>query len=226
MTPQDQLKQQVAERSLDFVEPGMCLGLGSGSTAERMIHALGARYQAGLTLTAVVPTSQRSAEIAQSYGMPVRSLEQQPTLDLVIDGADEANPSLDLIKGGGGALLHEKIVAASAPKMVVIVDGSKLVPVLGAFKLPVEVIPAARHLVERRLLALGARSALRKKDDAPFITLEGNVILDCDFGPIQDPRSLAEALDSVVGLVEHGLFIKMASVLVVGDADGVRLIER
>ncbi|MCA9552649.1 MAG: ribose-5-phosphate isomerase RpiA [Myxococcales bacterium] len=218
-------KRLAAEAALGFVQPGMWLGLGSGSTAELMVHALGAQVQEGLQIAGAVPTSARTREIAASYGIPLCTLDDVDELDLVIDGADEADPELNLIKGGGGQLLHEKIVAAASRQMVVIADSSKVVSVLGAFKLPVEIIEAARRPLIRQIGELGGEPTLRQSGGGAYRTLEGNLILDCDFGPIEEPAGLARALADLPGVVEHGLFVGMADVLLVGRDGGVDVIR-
>jgi len=223
---QDSLKQRVAEASLEYVRPGMRLGLGSGSTAELMAHALGKRMQQGLQIEAVVPTSTRTEQIAQSYGMPICTLDDVEGLDLTIDGADEVDPELNLIKGGGGQHLHEKIVAEASATLVIIVDASKCVDQLGAFAVPVEVIPSAVRTVGRQILELGGSFSLRGGLEAPYVTLEQNRILDCDFGLIEEPAALARALSEISGIVEHGLFIDLADVVLVGRDDAVEKIER
>ena len=205
----------------------MCVGLGSGSTAEVMTHLLGERVRdEGLALSGAVATSVATREIAASYGLPLKTLDEVEGLDVVIDGADEVDPNLDLLKGGGGAHLHEKIVASAARRMVVIVDGSKLVERLGAFRLPLEVIEAARRPVTRAVAELGGEVELRVRDGAPFRTQEGNLILDGDFGLIEEPAALARALSEIPGLVEHGLFVDMADVVLVGRGGDVETLRR
>ena len=226
MSDPSENKRLAAEASLAFVEPGMWVGLGSGSTAELMVHALGARVQAGLHLAGAVPTSARTKELAASYGIPLGTLDDVDELDLVIDGAAEADPELNLIKGGGGQLLHEKIVAAASRQMVVIADASKVVDVLGAFRLPVEIIEAARRPLIRQLRELGGEPVLRQAGGGAYRTLEGNLILDCDFGPIDEPSALARALADLPGVVEHGLFVDLADVLLVGRDGGVDILRR
>lgn len=223
---QSSVKQRVAEASLEHVQPGMCVGLGSGSTAELMVHALGAKMKAGFQIAAVVPTSARTKEIAASYGMPVRTLDEVEQLDITIDGADEVDPELNLIKGGGGQHLHEKIVAEASRTLLIIVDASKLVEHLGAFPVPVEVIPSAVAPVCRRILELGGEPRLRMQGGTPYVTLENNRILDCDFGPIEEPAGLARALGEIAGVVEHGLFIDLADLVLVGRDDAVQTISR
>lgn len=219
MKTQDIEKRTAAAKSLEHVTPNMKLGLGSGSTSAIMVHLLGEKVKAGLTVDAAVPTSTQTREIAASYGIPIRTLDEVGRLDLTIDGADEADPGLALIKGGGGALLHEKIVAAASDRFVVVVDSSKLVDKLGAFKVPVEVIRFAAAPVKATIESMGGTISVREKDGVTFLTEEGNLIYDCDFGLIDDPRSLAENLGRIPGLVEHGLFVDMADVLIVGRGE-------
>lgn len=226
------LKRAAAARALDYVRDGMKLGLGTGSTAEAFLDLLAERVRAGLKITGT-PTSERTREKASALSIPVAELDALAPLDLVIDGADEADHNLDLIKGGGGALLREKIVAASSARMVVIADESKLVQRLGAFPLPVEVIAFGHRSTASRIVAaaqaLGYAQMvpkLRLKDGQPFRTDSGNVIYDCPFREIANTRSLAAALSAITGVVEHGLFVGLASHLVIAGASGVRVIER
>jgi ribose 5-phosphate isomerase A len=226
------LKRAAAARALDFVQDGMKLGLGTGSTADAFLELLAVRVRDGLKI-AGTPTSQRTADKARSLGIAIQELDALAPLDLAIDGADESDESLDLIKGGGGAHLREKIVASAAKRFVVIADESKLVKRLGAFPLPVEVIPFAHGTTARRIAsvceALGYRQMvprLRMKDGAPFTTDSGNLIYDCPFGEIADAAALAVALRTITGVVEHGLFVGMTTALVLAGAGGVRVIER
>jgi ribose 5-phosphate isomerase A len=177
--------------------------------------------QSGLKIIGI-PTSVQTADLARQLGIPLTTLDEHPQIDITIDGADEVDPKLSLIKGGGGALLREKIVASASKKMVVVADSSKVVPVLGKFPLPVEVISFARTVVEKKIVSLGASPKLRlKPDGSPFLTDNGNQILDCSFGKIDDPPALALALSNTPGIVEHGLFIGLASVALVGRGDRV-----
>jgi ribose 5-phosphate isomerase A len=225
----DKLKCIAAERAVDLVHPGMKLGLGTGSTARRFVSLLGDRVRDGLAIVAV-PTSQTTYEQAKALGVPLATLDDHPELDLTIDGADEVDSSLRLIKGGGGALLREKIVAAASRRMIVIVDRSKLVARLGAFPLPVEVAPfgltATQKQIQRGALELGLRGAtmLRRKAGDVFVTEGGHYILDCAFGAIEQPAELAAFLDSVPGVMAHGLFLGLASAAIVAAEDGLRII--
>jgi ribose 5-phosphate isomerase A len=216
---QDEAKALVGKRAAEMVEDGMAVGLGTGSTSVMFIKALGARVQAGLKIRCVA-SSDASEALGRSLGMEVVSLAELPALDVYIDGADEVGPGLSLIKGGGGALLREKIVASAAERFVCVVDSSKVVATLGKFPLPVEVVKMALPLVERRLVELGLNPSLRRhKDGSLYLTDEQNYILDCACGVIEEPEETAAEIRSIVGVVEHGLFLGMASVaLVAGDA--------
>jgi ribose 5-phosphate isomerase A len=222
----DDERQRAAEAVMGEIRPGMKLGLGTGRTAEHFVRLLGARVRAGLKV-AGVPTSGRTAKLALAEGVPLTTLDADPVLDLTIDGADEIDPRLRLIKGAGGALLREKIVAAASRRMVVIADAAKCVDMLGKSPLPVEVVPfganTVRIALERAVgrLGLAGTMALRKAGDAPFLTDSGNHILDLSLGRIADPERLAHEIDAIPGAVEHGLFIGLASAAVVGRADGV-----
>ena len=228
---QDELKGRAAKRALEFVRDGMRLGLGTGSTARHFVAQLGERVRNGLTIVGV-PTSEATRVQAEREGIPLTTLDETPELDLVVDGADEFNDRLDLIKGGGGALLREKIVAAAAKSMVVITDQSKQVRQLGRFPLPVEVNPfglgATTRLMERAAhgLGLGGSMVLRVKPNeaTTFVTDGGHFILDCHFGAIPEPSGLADALARIPGVVEHGLFIGLATTIVVAGISEVRLI--
>lgn len=223
MSP-DQAKRLAAERACDVVQAGMRVGLGTGSTAALFVDALGRR---GLDIVGV-PTSEATRAQAQALGIRLATLEEQPELDLTVDGADEVDPALNLIKGGGGALLREKLVAAASRRMIVIADSSKQVAHLGRFPLPVEIVPFGIETTRRRilhclkLLELKAEPRLRTHPDGQvFRTDGGNVILDLPLGEIPDPYGLAAALKGVLGVVEHGLFVAMASCALIGGAEGV-----
>jgi len=208
----DQEKEAAARASLRFVKDGQVVGLGTGSTAAYFIKLLGEEVKDGLRVRGI-PTSIRSRELAVSLGIPVITLDDCQEIDVTVDGADEVDPQLRLIKGGGGALLREKIVASATRQMIVVADASKQVQKLGKFPLPVEVIRFAQALVAKRISALGAEVELRR--DAAgnvYLTDENNHILDCRFGEIQDPDRLARELSEMPGVVEHGLFIGVASV--------------
>lgn len=205
-------KEAAARASLRFVRDGQVVGLGTGSTAAYFIKLLGERVKDGLRIRGI-PTSVRSRELAISLGIPLTTFDECQEIDVTVDGADEVDPQLRLIKGGGGALLREKIVASATKKMVVVADASKRVERLGRFPLPVEVIRFAQALVAKRIAALGAQVQARMNPDGtPYVTDENNHILDCRFGEIGDADGLARELSQMPGIVEHGLFIGLASV--------------
>lgn len=232
MTDQNALKRAVAARALDYVKDGMKLGLGSGSTAEIFVEMLAPRVRGGEKLLCV-PTSERTAALARKLGITLANLDDLAPLDLTVDGADEADRNLDLIKGGGGMLLREKIVAAASKQMVVIADESKLVPRLGKYPLPVEVVEFGHKSIAMRLKAALAAAGyanapltLRQKDGATFRTDSGNVIYDCAFGVIQNAPKLAAAISAVPGVVEHGLFIGLATTLLIAADGEIEVISR
>lgn len=205
-------KEAAARASLRFVKDGHVVGLGTGSTAAYFIRLLGEKVKNGLRIRGI-PTSDRSRDLAQSLGIPVITLDECQEIDVTVDGADEVDPQLRLIKGGGGALLREKIVASATRQMIVVADASKQVQMLGKFPLPVEVIKFAQALVAKRIAALGAEVQLRRNADrTPYLTDENNHILDCRFGEMRDPDGLALTLSEMPGVVEHGLFIGLAKV--------------
>jgi ribose 5-phosphate isomerase A len=232
-TPPDSaaLKRAAAAKALDYVENNMKLGLGTGSTAEAFLDVLAPRVRGGLNITGVA-TSERTALKARNLGITIGELDQVGELDLVVDGADEADADLNLIKGGGGAHLIEKIVATSSKKMVVIADGSKLVKRLGKYPLPVEVVKFGHATTARRIVEVAKKfrreiaPVLRMKDNAPFITDSGNYIYDCAFKIIVNPAKLAIALSFIPGVVEHGLFVGIASTLILARETGVEVIEK
>ncbi len=209
-------KELTGRAAAALVQNGDVVGLGTGSTAYFTVIALGERVKAGLKIIGI-PTSVKTADLARSVGIPLTTLDENPALDITIDGADELDAQLRLIKGGGGALLREKVVATASKKMVVIADSAKVVSVLGKFPLPVEVVAFARAVVEKKIASLGGSPKLRTKPDgSPYITDNGNQILDCSFGQITDPPALALMLSNIPGIVEHGLFIGIASVAFIG----------
>lgn len=216
-------KRRAARAAAERVEDGMLVGLGSGSTALALVDHLGERVAAGLRITAVA-TSDQTAERARARKIELIDGPVPATIDLVLDGADEFDARLRLVKGGGGMLLREKIVAAAADRMIVMVDHSKRVERLGAFPLPVEIVPLARAVVTRRLEALGAKPRLRQRDGAAFTTDCGNHILDCPFGLIDDPEALAAAVIAIPGVVEHGLFIGLADEVIMASGDAIEVI--
>jgi len=219
-------KEAAARASLRFVRDGMTLGLGTGSTAAYVVRFLGNKVHAGLKIRGI-PTSVHTGELAASLGIPLTTLEECQEIDVDIDGADEFDPQLHLIKGGGGALLREKIIASASRQVVIIADSSKQVAVLGKFPLPVEVTPFAQPLVAKRITALGATVNLRRDAKGNiFITDEGHHILDCSFGQIPDPPALARKLSDMPGVVEHGLFIDLATVVLCAKGENVTELRR
>lgn len=224
------LKIEAARTALAHVEDGMKLGIGTGSTAEEFVRLLAERVGEGLDVVGV-PTSQRTADLCRALSVPLTTLDETPQLDLTIDGADEIGPGLALIKGGGAALLREKIVAFASRRMIVIADRSKLVETLGAFPLPIEVNPfglaATRRAVEEAAAALRIEGpiTLRERGGKPVVTDGGHFILDASFGRIRDPMALSHALHAVPGVVEHGLFLNLADLAVIAGADGVETIQ-
>jgi ribose 5-phosphate isomerase A len=225
-------KRAAAARALEFVQPGMRLGLGSGTTAKHFVDLLGERVRAGFEVIGV-PTSETTRAQAERLGIPLTSLDETPELDLTVDGADEIATDLSLIKGGGGALLREKIVASASARLVIIADESKWVSMLGRFPLPIEVVPfglaATRRKVEAATAAAGCPGPAplrRAKDGHLFVTDGGHWILDAALERIPDPRSLADRLDRIAGVVEHGLFIGLAHIVVIAGSGGVRVVER
>lgn len=223
------LKQEAAYKAVEYVQSGMVIGLGYGSTALLAVKHIGHLVRTGeLRDILGIPCAQKVAEEAQRLGIPLATLEERPVVDLTIDGADEVSPSLDLIKGGGGALLHEKIVAQASQREIIVVDERKLTPALGTrFPVPVEVVPFGWKSQATFLESLGAKVTLRSGgDDGPFRSDEGNYILDCEFGPIADPAALAARIKSRAGIVEHGIFLGLASEVIVARADGIEQIRR
>ena len=232
MTDLNALKRAAAAKALEYVVDGMKLGLGSGSTAEMFVEMLAPRVRGGQKLLCV-PTSERTAEKARKLGITLAALDDLAPLDLTVDGADEADRNLDLIKGGGGMLLREKIVASSSKKMIVIADETKMVPRLGKFPLPVEVVEFGHKATAARLVkaleALGhaqPQLRLRQRDNEPFKTDSGNVIYDCHLGAIHNAAKLGSAIRAVPGVVEHGLFVGIATTLLVATPGEVEVISR
>jgi ribose 5-phosphate isomerase A len=232
MTDQNALKRAAAAQALDYVKDGMKLGLGSGSTAEMFVEMLAPRVRGGEKLLCV-PTSEKTAALARKLGFTLAALDDLAPLDLTVDGADEADRNLDLIKGGGGMLLREKIVAAASRQMVVIADETKMVPRLGKYPLPIEVVEFGHKSTCTRLAAAltaagyaNAPLTLRQRDGGTFKTDSGNVIYDCAFGAIQNATKLGAAISVVPGVVEHGLFIGMATTLLIAADGEIEIIER
>ncbi len=214
-------KERAGRAAAKLVRDGEVVGLGTGSTAYYAVVALGERVKAGLKIVGI-PTSLATEEVARKVGVPLTTLDEHPEIDITIDGADEIDPQLNLIKGGGGALLREKVVASVTKRMVVVADSGKLVSVLGKFPLPVEIVPFARPVVERKLASLGATPKLRLKPDGQtYVTDNGNHILDASFGKIANPASVARSLSETPGVVEHGLFIGLAKIAMVGKDGSV-----
>lgn len=222
-----QMKIEAAAEALKHVKDGMRLGIGTGSTAEEFVRLLAEKVADGLNVRGV-PTSERTARLCLELGVPLNSLDELPELDLTIDGADEVDSNLTLIKGGGGALLREKIVAAASNRMIVIADESKVVKTLGAFPLPIEVNPfglaATRVAIGKVATALGLKGEIvqRSQNGVPFRTDGGHFIFDASFGLIPDAEALANALNTIPGVVEHGLFINLASLAIIAGPSGVR----
>jgi ribose 5-phosphate isomerase A len=224
-----QLKQKAGWYAVDFVESGMVLGLGHGSTAVFAVRCIAQLLREGRLRDVLgVPCSRQVKAEAQELGIPLTTLDQHPTVDLTIDGADEVDPDLNLIKGGGGALLREKIVAQASRREIIVVDESKLSPALGThWPVPVEVAPFGWRTQSAYLESLGAQATLRVENDGtPFRTDQGNLILDCQFGPISDPARLAARMNQRAGIVEHGLFLGLATDVIVASAGGVRHLKR
>ncbi len=223
----DELKRRAAEKAVELLQDGMIVGLGHGSTAHFAHVAIARRLQEGsLKNILAVPCSRQVEAEARKLGIPLTTLDEHPVVDVTIDGADEVDPRLNLIKGGGGALLREKVVAQASKQEIIIVDEGKLSPALGTrWALPVEVVPFGVAPVSAFIRSLGAEPVLRQKDDGqPFVTDQGNYILDCRFGPMENPAEIARALCDRAGIVEHGLFIGLASMVIVGKADGVEVL--
>lgn len=220
MTENEQ-KLAAAKAAVDHIQDGMVVGLGTGSTAAKMVDLVGEKVAAGLHIVAV-PTSDATARQARDLGIKVVGLDDVDIIDLTIDGTDEVDPQMRLIKGGGGAHLREKIVASLSDRMIVIAENKKMVDILGAFKLPVEVVPFAADALLPRMEALGCNPEIRMKGDQKFVTDEGNLIIDCAFESIEDPEDLALAISTIPGVVEHGLFIGYADLVLIGTDEGVR----
>jgi ribose 5-phosphate isomerase A len=228
MTPQDELKRKAAFTAAGLVESGMVVGLGTGSTSQFALERLAELIRSSRLRDIVgIPSSLRTEKAARELGIPLGDFETHPAIDLTIDGADEVDPELNLIKGGGGALLREKVLAQATRRNVIIVDESKLSPRLGTtWALPVEVVPFARAAEERYLSSIGAAVTLRAREGRPVSTDQGNLLLDADFGPMAEPAAIASQLDRRAGVVEHGLFLNLAHDVIVAGAGGVRHLTR
>jgi len=222
----DSEKEMAARAGLKYVHDGQIIGLGSGSTATIAIRLLAERVRDGLTIRGI-PSSVQSRDLALQLGIPLTTFDEYQQIDVTIDGADEFDPALNLIKGGGGAMLREKVVASASKQLVIVTDSSKQVPVLGRFPLPVEVIGFAEPLVAKKISDLGA-SVARRCDSSgkPYTTDEGHHILDCRFGEISDPPTLSRNLSEMPGVVEHGMFVGMANVVLMAKAGAVEEFRR
>lgn len=226
---QDRLKKEAGQAVVDFIESGMVLGLGTGSTTSYALEEIGRRIKSGKLRDIVgIPSSIQTEKIARGLGISLTTFDEFQEIDLTIDGADEVDPELNLIKGGGGALLREKILAQASKRNIIIVDESKLSPRLGThWPVPIEVIPFAWKLVEKFLTSLGGEARLRINDDGnPYTTDQDNFILDTKFGPISDLEGLASNLSNKAGIVEYGLFLGTASEVIVAGANGIRFLRR
>lgn len=211
-----------AREAVKYIQDGQIVGLGTGSTASYAVREIGVMVKNGLQIKGI-PTSNKTKELAESLNIPIIDINTVTSIDVTIDGADEFTSDLILIKGGGGALLREKIVASMTKKEIIITDSNKKVDMVGKFKVPVEVIPFGVQYVMRQLETLGATGTIRQKDGSPFITDEGNLLIDADFGLISDPQKLAESLTGIVGIVGHGLFINLASHVIMGSGNSTIL---
>ena len=226
---QDQWKKAVADAATKLVEDGMVVGLGSGSTAALFVSALARRISESRLRIVGVPTSLQTEQQARSLNIPLATLAEQPEIDLTVDGADEVLPgSLSLIKGHGGALLREKIVASCSKRMAVVADETKIVERLGSLvSVPVEIVPFGWEATKRKLDALGANASLRTgADGKPYLTDGGHYILNCSFGPMQNPQETADRLDRTVGVVEHGLFLGFATEALIAGRDGLQTLQK
>lgn len=221
----EKTKAHAGEAAAALVEDGMRIGLGTGSTVRYTLLALSRRIAAGLHVIGI-PTSLQTERLAHQLGIPLTDFSATRRLDLDIDGADEIDPQLCLIKGGGGALLREKLVALASERVVIVADESKCVPVLGNFHLPIEIVPFAWQTTAERICHMGATCTLRQVAGTPFQTDNGNYLLDCDFGPIDTPQKLHEKLKLLPGVVETGLFCEIASMAIIGHEHGIRTMEK
>jgi ribose 5-phosphate isomerase A len=226
MSTQDDEKRQVGIAAAEYVRSGMAIGLGSGSTVYFFLEELGRRVASGLEVVGI-PTSDRTAALARDFGIPLTTFEQRQELDIAVDGADEVDPRLNLIKGHGGALLREKIIAMASRRLVIVVDSTKVSAALGTqMTLPVEVVPFASALAQKRLAGLGARPVLRMEPSTPYVTDNGNWILDCHLAPVEDPANLEAAINAIPGVMENGLFINLASEVIVARSGSTERLVR
>jgi ribose 5-phosphate isomerase A len=222
----DQLKREAAIAALDEIKSGMVVGLGTGSTAAHFIRELGARVRAGLRIQGI-PTSEASRQLAEEYGVPLTTFAEHSALDVTVDGADEVSPSLDLIKGLGGALVREKLVARASARLVIVVDSGKLVERLGSrAPIPVEIVPFALDVVRNRLEKMGGEVRVRQQANKPFVSDNGNLVLDWGYGEIGQPDVLEQRLKSMTGVVDCGIFANLARRVIVADPTGIRTIDR
>lgn len=223
-----QLKRQAAERAVEQIQSGMVIGLGSGSTAIWALRRIAELYQQGALHDIIgIPTSNIIEQEARARGIPLTTLDNHPIIDVTIDGADEVDPQLNVIKGGGGALLREKIVAQASEREIIVVDESKLSEHLGTrWAVPVEVIPFGWRSQQMYLVSLGAQAVLRERNGETFVTDQGNWILDCNFGAIADSEKLSAQIKNRTGVVEHGLFLNLASEVIVAGSNGIRTIKK
>ena len=229
MNIQDELKKKAALRAVDFIDSGMVIGLGTGSTAKFAIERIGEKIHSGDLQDIVgIPSSERTEILARKLNIPLTDLEAHPAIDLTIDGADEVDPDLNVIKGGGGALLREKIIAQASRRNIIIVDESKLSPQLGTkWAVPIEVVPFAQKTEQIFLESIGGSVTLRvDESNAPYRTNQNNCILDTNFGPISDPGGLVSRLNERAGIIEHGLFLGLATDVIVAGAKDIRHLKR
>lgn len=218
-------KRLAAARSIEFIKDGMIVGLGSGSTARYFIRELGRRVREGMKIQGI-STSAVTSSLAGEQGIPLTDFSHVRELDVTVDGADEVDPHLNLIKGGGGALLREKIVASATRQMIIVCDSRKQVKCLGAFPLPVEIVSFGWQLTAERIEALGSKVEMREEAPGrPFLTAQNNYILDCHFNEIGDPEKLSGKLEGITGVVEHGLFVRFAELVIVGKGDGTEVVS-
>ncbi|OEL01091.1 ribose-5-phosphate isomerase [Staphylococcus succinus] len=220
----NELKKIVAKEAVTHIKDGMTIGLGTGSTMQYVLEFLGDQVKKGLDISGIA-TSESTAELAKKLNIPLTSFKNVKKLDIAIDGADEVDAHFNLIKGGGGALLREKLIANAAKSFIVVIDKNKLVEQLGAFLLPVEIIPFGWEITGQKIMDLGGVPKLRQLENQPYITDNGNYILDCDFGLIGNPPSLEKSLNSIIGVVESGLFINMANKVLVSDDSNVQTLN-
>jgi len=225
----EEMKRLAAEKALDYIEDGMIIGIGTGSTVEYFIPKLGEKIKKEKLSIIGIPTSHRTKNLAREYEIPLSTLKDHPEIDVTIDGADEVDPELNLIKGGGGALTREKIVAFSSKKEIIIVDESKLVQKLGvSFPLPIEVIPFGWYPTKLKIEErFDCKAELRMSDEGPFTSDNMNYILDCEFSSgIEDPEDLEKELDRIPGIVETGLFVNLADIVIAGTREGIKIFEK